>query len=152
MTPSAAVSRAFSTAFGFLMAAATLVQADGIAFAVAMLSAVAVLAGTVFRPGATLAVLLAVTAIVISEPSPTLAAFSGLCAAAHLVLRHAAGGVVTATPPTVIAAVLFTFAGLVASLFPLQVPWLPLLAPLVVFAIFVLAIRPFVDWRGRPAR
>jgi hypothetical protein len=38
----------------------------------------------------------------------------------------------------------FTFAGLVATVFPLQLPWLPLLAPLAVLAVYVLATRPFL--------
>jgi hypothetical protein len=38
----------------------------------------------------------------------------------------------------------FAFAGLVATAFPLQLPWLPLLAPLAVFAVYLLATRPFL--------
>ena len=51
---------------------------------------VAVLAGTLFRPVATLAVLLTVVVIALSDPAATLAAVSGLSAAIYLVLRHAA--------------------------------------------------------------
>jgi hypothetical protein len=47
--------------------------------------------------------------------------------------------------PTVVAAVGFTCAGLVAASFPLQLPWLPLAAPVGVLAIYVLATRPFVS-------
>ena len=54
-------------------------------------------------------------------------------------------GVVMWSWPTVVAAVGFTFAGLVATSFPLQLPWLPLAAPLGVLAIYVLATRPFVS-------
>ena len=46
--------------------------------------------------------------------------------------------------PTIVAAVGFTFAGLVATSFPLQLPWLPLVAPLAVLAIYVVATRPFL--------
>jgi hypothetical protein len=70
---------------------------------------------------------------------------SGLCAAAYLVCRHADGAVVAGTGPSTVAAVGFTFAGLVATSFPLQVPWLPLVAPLAVLAIYVLVTRPFVN-------
>ena len=97
------------------------------------------LAGLRFRPAATLAVLLALSALVLSDPSPMFAALSGLSAAAYLVLRHAVGapaGVVTATPPTMIAAVGFAFVGVVATSFAPQLPWSPLLAPVVVFAIY----------------
>jgi hypothetical protein len=43
----------------------------------------------------------------------------------------------------------FTFAGLVATAFPLRLPWLPLLAPLAVFAIYVVATRPFLRDENR---
>ncbi|ELP45161.1 hypothetical protein D522_18534 [Mycobacterium avium subsp. paratuberculosis S5] len=46
---------------------------------------------------------------------------------------------------TAVAAVGFSFAGLVATSFPLQLPWLPLLAPLGALAIYLLAIRPFLS-------
>jgi hypothetical protein len=139
--------RAFSIGFGLLMAAAAEVQAHGFAFAAAALAVIAVLAGLQFRSAATLAVLLTISAIVLSDPSPMFAALSGLCAAAYLVLRHAVGppaGVVTVTQPTMIAAVGFTVAGIVATSFTPHLPWLPLLAPLAVFGIYALAARPFL--------
>jgi hypothetical protein len=139
--------RTFSTAFGFLMAAAAQVQAHGLAFVTATSAMVAVLLALRFRTVATLAVLLTMSAIVLSDPSPLFAALSGLCATAYLVLRHAtspAGGLVTATPPTMIAAVGFALVGVVATSVPLQLPWLPLLAPVAVFAIYALAVRPFL--------
>ena len=108
---------------------------------------VAVGAGIAYRPAATIAVLLAVAVIVMSNPSHVLAALSGLCAAAYLVCRHAVGepaGVVMGSWPTVVGAAGFSFAGLVATSFPLQLPWLPLAAPLAVLAIYVLATRPFL--------
>ncbi len=46
-----------------------------------------------------------------------------------------------------VAAVGFTFAGLAATSFPLQVPWLPLAAPLAVLATYVLAVRSRVNRR-----
>jgi hypothetical protein len=63
------------------------------------------------------------------------------------VCRHApdtAIGAVMGSRPTIVAAAGFTFAGLVATSFPLQLPWFPLAAPLGVLAIYVLATRPFV--------
>jgi hypothetical protein len=146
--------RAFATVFGMLMVAATGIQPDGLGLAAAALAALAVLASIQIRVAATLAVLLAVSVIVIYDPPPVFAALSGLCATAYLVLRHAVGSPagVTATPPTIIAAVGFTIAGLVAALFPFQVPWLPLLAPAAVFGIFVLATHPLLGVRDRSAR
>lgn len=139
--------RILSTACGLLMVAAAGIGLHGPAFVAAALAMLAVLVSTVFRQVATLAVLLTVLAIVLSNPAPTLAAVSGLSAAAYLFLRHAAAsgaGLVTVSGPTMVGAVGFTFAGLVATAFPLQLPWLPLLAPLAVFAIYVLATRPFL--------
>lgn len=132
------------------MTAAAAVSADGIALVAVSLAAIAVLVGIQLRSAATLAVLLTVSAIVLSDPSPVFAALSGLSAAAYLVLRHAVGaptGVVTATAPTMIAAVALTLVGVVSTALPLQLPWLPLLAPLAVFAMYALAMRPFVGNR-----
>jgi hypothetical protein len=135
-----------STAFGLVMVAASGFQTDGPALVLAMLAAVAVLAGIAFRVAATLAVLLAAAAIVISDAPPVLAALAGLTAACYLVLRYTEGGsirVVGASAPAMLAALGFTFVGVLAASFPFELPWLPLLAPLAVFGIYVLATRPF---------
>lgn len=140
-------ARIVSTACGLSMVAAVAVGAHRLALVAVALGVAAVLAGAAFRPAATLAVLFTATVIAVSHPSPVLAALSGLSAAAYLVLRYvvdAPAAVVTGGWPTVIAAVAFTFAGLIAASFPLQLPWLPLLAPPAVFAIYVLATRPFM--------
>jgi hypothetical protein len=141
------VTRAFSSVFGLLMVVLSAAGAHGLAVGTAAAAAIAVGAGLALCSAATLAVLLSVATLVLSNASPVLAALSGLCAAAYLVCRHAAG--TTADPlldswPTIVAAVGFTFAGLVATSFPLQLPWLPLAAPLAVLAIYVLAMRPFL--------
>jgi hypothetical protein len=137
--------------FGVMMAAAAGVQADGPAFAVAALSVIAVLVCVLFRPVAMVAVLLAMTAIVLSDAAPMLAALAGLSAAVYLLLRYTdsgAAGVVTASAPAMIAALGFTFVGLVATAFPFELPWLPLLAPLAVVGIYVLVTRPFISSRS----
>lgn len=144
--------RILSMACGLLMVAAAGIGSHGPTLVAAGSATVAVLVGTVFRRVATLAVLLTVAAIVLSNPAPALAAVSGLSAAAYLVLRHAAGtgiGMDIVSGPTVVGAVGFTFAGLVATAFPLRLPWLPLLAPLAVFAIYVVATRPFLRDENR---
>ena len=130
---------ALSAGFGLVMVAAATVAADGAALVAGTVAAVAVLAGMLFRPASTLAVLLTVCVIVLADAPPMLAALSGLCAAAYLVLRHAAAP----TVPTVVGAVGFTVAGLAAASIPLQLPWAPLLAPLAVLALFVLVTRPY---------
>lgn len=136
-----------SFACGLVMAAAVGIGSHGPALIVAAAAVVAVAAGSLFRPVATLAVLLAVAAVALSDPAATPAAVSGLCAAVYLVLRHAAGGgtgLDGVSGATVVGAVGFAFAGLVATAFPLQLPWLPLLAPLAVFAVYLFATRPFL--------
>jgi hypothetical protein len=139
---------ALSTGFGLLMVGLAAVGAHGPEFVAAAAALIAVAVGVVFRPAATLAVLLSVATIVVSDPSLVFAAWSGLCAAAYLICRHAVGtppGAVMWSWPTVIGAVGFTSAGLVATSFPLQLPWLPLAAPLAVLAMYVLATRPFLS-------
>jgi len=141
------MTRALSTVFGLLMVAAAAVGSQGPAVVAGTVAIVAVGVGLAFRPAATVAVWLSVAVIVVSDPSHVLAALSGLCAAAYLVCRHAGGGpagVVMGSWPTVVAAAGFSFVGLVATSFPLQLPWLPLVAPLAVLAIYVLATRPFL--------
>jgi len=137
----------FSAACGLLMVGAVGVGSHGPALVAATSAMVAVAAGILFRPVATLAVLLTAAVVTLSDPVPTLAAVSGLSAAIYLVLRHAAGsgaGLDGVSGATLVGAVGFTFAGLVATAFPLQVPWLPLLAPLAALAVYLLATRPFL--------
>lgn len=135
-----------STAFGLMMAAAAGIQTDGPALVCALLSVIAVLAGMAFRPSASGAVLLATAALVLSDGPPMVAALTGLSAACYLVLRHTEAGpvsVIGASTPAMLSALGFTFVGVLAASFPFEVPWLPLLAPVAVFAIYVLATRPF---------
>jgi hypothetical protein len=134
-----AVTRAVSTAFGLVMVAPAAVQSDGAGLIAAIVAAAAVLAGSVFRPAAAIAVLLTVAVVVLADAPPVLTATSGLCAAAYLVLRHT----VSVTSPTVLGAVGFTAVGLAAVSLPFQLPWVPLLAPLAVLALYVLFTRPF---------
>ncbi len=135
-----------STAFGLVMVAAAGFQTTGPALILAMLAAATVLAGIPVRVAATAAVLLAAAALVVSDAPPMLAALAGLSAACYLVLRYTEGGstrVLGASTPAMVAALGFTFVGVLAASFPFELPWLPLLAPLAVFGIYVLAIRPF---------
>jgi hypothetical protein len=136
-----------SAAFGFLMAGAVAIGSHGPVLIAAAAALVAVVTGILFRQVATLAVLLTVVVIALSDPAATLAAVSGLSAAIYLVLRHAAGsgaGLDGVSGATLVSAVGFAFAGLVATAFPLQLPWLPLLAPLAAFVVYLLATRPFL--------
>lgn len=136
-----------SMACGLLMVGAVGTGSHGPTLIAATSAMVAVVVGTLFRPVATFAVLLTVVVIALSDPAATLAAVSGLSAALYLVLRHAAGsgvGLDGVSGATLVGAAGFTFAGLAATAFPLQLPWLPLLAPLAAFAVYLLATRPFL--------
>jgi hypothetical protein len=137
------MNRALSSAFGLVMVAAAAVGADDAALIAAGLAALAVLAGSVFRPAATLAVLLTAAALVLDDAPAMLAAVAGLCAAGYLVLRHTAA----ITPPTVIGALSFSVATLAAVSVPIELPWAPLVAPLAVLTLVVFATRPF--WANR---
>jgi hypothetical protein len=142
------IVRWLSPAFGLLMVASTGVGShDGPALVAALVALVMVAVGMVFRPAATLAVVLVIAAIALTDPAPMLVAMSGLAASLYLVLRHANGRLVTASVPTVVAAAGFMTVGLAATSFPVQLPWLPLAAPLAVLAIYLLATRPFLDDR-----
>ncbi|BBY81312.1 hypothetical protein H7I53_06825 [Mycolicibacterium pulveris] len=139
-------SRAVSAGFGLVMVAASAVQADDAALMVAGIAVLAVLVGSVFRPCATLAALLAGAVLVLSDAAPMLASLCGLAAAGYLVLRHADN----VTAPTVVGALGFTTVGLAAVSIPVELPWVPLLAPVAMLALVVLATRPFwVDGLAR---
>ena len=140
-------AQVLSTACGVLMVAAAGIGSHGSTRLAAMSAVVAVTVAILFRPVATLAVLLTVVAVALSGPPATVAAVSGLSAAAYLVLRHAAGtgaGLDSVSGATMVSAVGFTLVGLVSTAFPLRLPWLPLLAPLAVFAVYLLATRPYL--------
>jgi hypothetical protein len=146
MTSLLRTAHLLSTSFGLMMVAAAGFQTTGVALVVAMVAGVAVLAGIVLRVAATVAVLSAAAAIVISDAPPMLAALAGLSATCYLVLRYTEAGlagVIGASAPALLAALGFTFVGVLAASFPFELPWLPLLAPLAVLGIYVLATRPF---------
>ncbi len=141
----------FSTAFGLLMVAAAAVGADRAAGVAAALAVGALVVGLRYRAAATLSVLIVVAVIVLSDPPALYAALSGLSAAGYLVLRHAASlGVVTTTRPTVLGMVGFTLVGVVATMVPATLPWLPLVAPVAALAIFVVATLPLHRRSGGP--
>ncbi|MEB4210151.1 hypothetical protein [Mycobacterium sp. 94-17] len=139
---------AFATGFGLLMVVLAAGGRPGPGAVAWVAALIAVGVGTVLRRAATVAVLLAAITVMLCDPPPISVALAGLCAAAYLVCRHAAGAfaaVVLNSRATAVGAVGFTFAGLVATSFPLQLPWLPLAAPLGALLIYLLAVRPFVS-------
>ena len=136
-----------STGFGLLMVAAAVVHAERLEMLLAALAVVAVFIGLKFAVAATLAVAVTVTLIVVSGAPPLFAALSGTAAAAYLVVRHSfgvRGAVATMTRPTSVGIVGFTLVGIIATSVPLQIAWLPLLAPPAVVGVFLIALRPFM--------
>ncbi len=136
-----------SAACGLVMVGAVGLGSHGQALIAATSALAAVMAAVVFRPVATLAVVLTVVVIALSDPAATLAAVSGLSATVYLVLRHAA---VAAPGSTTSAEQRWSqpwdspSPAWSPTAFPLQLPWLPLLAPLAAFAVYLLATRPFL--------
>jgi hypothetical protein len=138
--------RALSLAFGLLMVAAGTVQADGPALVLAAAALVAMAVGLWSRVSATLAVVTTAAALALSGPSPVIAALAGVAAMVYLVLRHAGTGGSSAslTMPTVIGALGLSAAAVLGTTVPLALPWVPLVAPLVVVAAYVLAVNQYV--------
>jgi hypothetical protein len=136
-------NRVLASAFGLLMVAAVAVQADPRALVVAVLAAVAVVLSVRLAWAATVAVLACIAAMALSEPNPMLATLAGVAAVGYLALCHA-GARAAFTRPTLVAVLGSAAVGLVATAVPAELPWAPLLAPFVVLAVFVLAIRPLV--------
>jgi hypothetical protein len=135
-----------AAAFGIVMAGAAAVGADAPAQVAVAVAMIAVLAGLYLRLAATVAVLAVICAIALTGPQPVLAAVSGVCAAAYLVLTHTA-----VTRPTAVGIVGFAAVGILATTLPSGLSWLPLLAPVAVVAAVGVALSPFVgsDDRGR---
>lgn len=141
------VAHVLSAACGLLMVAAVGVGSHGPTLIAAASAVAAVAFAVLFRPVATLAVLLVAVAIAMSGPSAIVAAVSGLSAALYLGLRHAASsgvGLDSVSGATMVSAVGFTLVGLVATAFPLRLAWLPLLAPLAALAVYLVATRPYL--------
>ena len=139
-------AQALSAGFGVLMVAVAGVGAHGTAVIVAASALAAVVAGLAFRAAATGAVLLTVVVLALSDSPALVAALSGLSAAAYLLMQHATGaGVVNLTRPTLLAMLGFTLVGVVAGAVDLGLPWLPLLAPPAVVALYWLALAPHTE-------
>lgn len=125
-------------AFAAVMIAAAVGDGHGWALVAAGVAALAVGAAIWWRPAATVAVAAAVLTILLAGPAPLAVTLSGLAAAAYLVTRYQA-----ATVPTMTAAVGFAAVTAVVVAVPVELPWIPLAAPLVLLAGYLLALKPF---------
>lgn len=129
------------SAFGVFMVAAAAYRADTAAMIAAAGGLAAVAVSVWVRSAATLAVLLAVLTVVLTDPAPMYTVLAGLAAAAYLVLRHT-----DPTLPTMFFAVGFAGAAAVVVALPVHLPWLPLIAPLALLAGYLLSLKPFTGW------
>ncbi|WP_260765471.1 hypothetical protein [Mycobacterium sp. SMC-4] len=128
------------------MVVSAAVGASGAVLVVAAAAVLAVLVSGWVRPAATVAVLLAAGTLLFGAPAPMYSALAGLAAAGYLVLAHNGG---RASVPVMSAAVTFAAVASLAVVVPLEVRWLPLAAPLVMFGAFMLALSPFLRDRTR---
>ena len=141
MTPA---PQLLATAFGTLMIAAAGVQPGTGTIGLSVAAVIAVVAGVSIRPAAVLAVGLTVAVIAFADPPPVLAALSGLAAVGYLLLRFAVGArTPTVTRPALLGALGFAVLGVAAASIPVDLPRLPLVAPLVLLAIYVVVTLPF---------
>lgn len=120
------------------MAGSAAVGADTRGLAAVAVALIAVLAGLYLRVAATAAVLAVICAVALTDQQPALAALTGVCAAAYLVLTHFA-----MTRPTAVGIAGFAVVGVLATALPAGLSWLPLLAPVTVVAVIGLALSPF---------
>lgn len=130
--------RLLAAGFGIVMAGAAAVGDDGRALVAVTVALIAVPAGLYLRVAATVAVLAVICAIALTGPQPMLAAVSGVCAAAYLVLVHS-----TVTRPTAVGIAGFAAVGILATTLPSGLSWLPLLAPVAVVAAVGVVLSPF---------
>jgi hypothetical protein len=137
--------RLLAAAFGVVMAGAAAVGADARGLVAVAVALIAVVAGLYLRVAATAAVLATICAIALTGPQPMLAAVSGVCGTAYLVLTHAA-----VTRPTAVGIAGFAAVGILATTVPAGLPWLPLLAPVAVVIIIGVALSPFVGPEDLP--
>jgi hypothetical protein len=135
--------RLLAAAFAVVMAGAATVGADPRGLVAVAVALVAVVAGLFLRAAATVAVLAAICAVALTGPQPVLAAVSGVCATAYLVLTHAA-----LTRPTAVGIAGFAAVGVLATMVPAGLPWLPLLGPAAVVVAVGVALSPFLDGVG----
>lgn len=126
--------------FGILMVLTAGASGGPVVLAVLGVALVAVAVSLADRRAATVAVLLSIAGLALSDPSPLFAAVSGLSAAVYLVSRHNAA----LTMPTVAGLMGFTAIGVVATAVALPVSWIPLLAPAVIAGVLIVAALPLL--------
>ncbi|MFG3518935.1 hypothetical protein ACGF5S_01615 [Nocardia nova] len=105
---------------------------------------VTVVAGWWFRSVAVVAVLIALGALAWADTGALAAAGTGLVATTYLLntaTLHAPAGVVPTTLPSVIGALGFAAAAVLATLIPGRLAWLPLAAPVLVIVLYAAIVQ-----------
>ncbi|PPJ18515.1 hypothetical protein C5E44_10740 [Nocardia nova] len=105
---------------------------------------VTVVAGWWFRSVAVVAVLIALGALAWADTGALAAAGTGLVATTYLLntaTLHAPAGVVPTTLPSVIGALGFAAAAVLATLIPGGLAWLPLAAPVLVIVLYAAIVQ-----------
>jgi hypothetical protein len=138
-----------SPALGVAMIAAAAPHAQWLAACTAGLALAAVPVGVRFARAATLAVLLTALTLAVSTPPSMLVLVSGLCATGYLVTRHANGpNAAVPTLATVVSAVGFGLTAAVVAVIPVDVVWLPLLAPFALLGAYAMATNAYLRARS----
>ncbi|TDO12252.1 hypothetical protein EV580_3978 [Mycobacterium sp. BK086] len=132
-----------ATAFGLAMVAVVGIHTSGTPLVLTVLAIGAVGVGIRLRHAAASAVLLAAGAVLFSDAPPLTAGVAGLCGAYYLILRHGDDGPTAPLASSTIAALGCAVAGVSVAALPLEVPWLPIVAPPALFVVYVMATRPF---------
>ncbi|MGH3726774.1 MAG: hypothetical protein ACRDUS_21915 [Mycobacterium sp.] len=131
---------------GLLMVAAAVEGLPKYALPLSVCAAVLVLVGLRIRAAATFAVLSIIGVLALGNDSAVLAMVSGLAAVTYLLTTyplHWTSAVVAVRYEVVIPAMLFASAALLATAVPVQRPsWLPLIVPVAVVLIYVVAVWP----------
>ncbi|MGV0838154.1 hypothetical protein [Mycolicibacterium thermoresistibile] len=143
MTASIPAPRLLSTLLGGLMIAAAAGGDHPLVAGAAAAGVAAVAVGIWVRAVATAAVLIAGLLILIADPGLGLVALAGAAATGYLLVRHAVGPVATVSPATLVGAAGFLLAAVLGALLPVRLAWLPLLAPVLIVAVYLLMVRPF---------
>lgn len=129
-----------SPLFGILMVLTAGATGGPLVLGILGLALAAVAVSLADRRAAAVAVLLTITGLALSDPSPSFAAVSGMSAAVYLITRHNAA----LTMPTVAGLVGFTLAGVAATAVALPVSWIPLLAPAIIAGVLIVAALPLL--------
>lgn len=130
------------------MVATALIGAPALALVAGVVAMVLALVGLRRRRVATVAVAATIVPLALGNPSAVAAVIAGFAAAMYLITVHAIGapaGVAIVDPSVIGGAAMFALLALIATAFPSDLAWLPLLAPVTVALLYVAVLRPLVE-------